>query len=924
MDYQSVIQKLDTALQQKVMDCFDELTENHDNFYRRFTSTLELLQKKERDENIEEEFMHLFDDFSAFLEMQQLHTFTRCYVEGVEKALDEVPESVAWQNNIQLRQEIKFVLADSEMIADLLRKFKQQQLPFLMRLEKELSPYIQKDISEHLEIDYSSLIDLLHKQQAFMKDSFRKQLQEKIASIHSTLASKLEENSTNKKRSKSRKAEERWSLMAQQLKRYEKQWHEPQVLLAERNQNIISFLKLKKDLKEHRITFLKSMAEQFQKELYLPLQEFRQKLIEAVFDIKKGGGKRSHESINAVKEQLIKYISNHLEAPFQKMNKDRILSQKVEQFSEQLLMRIAQTPEKMSFIFNLPREGQPAAEDFKQIEWRLLLLRIFREQIINQVKPSKQEYDHFIANIIDVITEIKDVLDVNLEPAPSNKEQALEEDPGQMAVEALQRIIKRLGHLTLILQNEYDSIETVVKDAEGQFFESAVACFNAKSTNELQMFITQYRVKETTRDWQSMAHRKARRTKDQLSLWYRFGRRKFNKYTEHIKHFFGYADLAVQEANRADIIGYLSETDQKIKELPYIYRRLFDFSHAVDQRFYVPVVESTSTFKKSYEQWQTSSAALAVVGEKGSGKSTFLQLMIQELPGTEPLHEFSIAETIWTEQELAVLFTEKLNLEEVESIDEVAEILKKQKGRRIIILESIQNVFVRNINGYDAINKLCYLIAETRNDVFWIVSCSRYGWHFLDNIFKLSENFSQIIRTDTLDGGDLEKMIMNRHRASGYMLQFEKNTDIQKSWASKDMTEQEEQQRLRKEYFKKLTEFADGNASIALIFWIRSIRTFDETSIHLKPLEITSVEIVADLSAEVLFVLAAFVIHDTISDKDLSMILNLSLTESRLTLKRLSGRGVLLEKEDGYMLNQLVYRQVVRVLKERNILHLVE
>ncbi|MCW9708898.1 hypothetical protein [Fodinibius salsisoli] len=926
MDRQSVIQALDTALQQKIVSCFDELIKKYDGYYEQFAQSLSVLPEQDSEEDIEAELAHLFEDVSTFLKVQQLTTFTRCFMDGTREAVAEVPETVEWQTETPLRKEVQYILADSEMIADLLREFKQQQLPFLMRLEKELAPFLQegRDEQVQLAVDYASVAELLQKQRAFMEGPFREKLKEKIASMHTSVAAQLREDTKVWKKSKAGQAEKQWSLMGQKLKRIEKQWHEPQELLAERGENILSFLKLKRELREHRIDFLKDMAALFQEQLYLPLQQFRQTLIEAVFDIRKGGGKRSYEYISALKQKLLKYISHHLEGPFRKMRDREQLSQKVEKFSEQLLFRITQTPEQMSFIFNLPREEQPSAEDLKQIEWRLLLLRIFRQQIINEIKPSKQEYDHFITNIIEAITELKEILDVNLEASLEHKEEDEEGDPGQVATEALERIIKRLGHLTLILQNEYDSIETVIKGAEEQFIESVEACFNAKSANELQLFITQYRVKETTSDWQNIAHTKARRSKDKLSLWYRFVRLRLHGYIKEVTHFFGYGDVAVEEAKRADIISYLSETDQKIQELPYIYRRLFDFNQAVDQRFYIPVVESTATFKKAYDQWQNSPSALAVVGEKGSGKSTFLQLMRDELTAGEPLYEMEIAQTIWTEEELAALVCRELNIEEQNSVDGIIEILQQEKERRIIIFESIQNSFVRNINGYEAIEKLCYLISETKNDVFWIVSCSRYGWHFLDKVHKLGEYFSQTIQVDTLDAGDIEKMIMSRHRSSGYMLQFEDNPDSPKSRSAKKMTEKEEQQNLRKEYFKKLTEFADGNASIAIIFWIRSIRTVDENCIYIKPLEITSVEIIADLSPEVLFVLAAFVIQDTISDKDLAMILNMSLSESRLMLKRLSTRGLLLEKEGHYMLNHLVYRQIVRVLKERNIIHLVE
>ena len=54
---------------------------------------------------------------------------------------------------------------------------------------------------------------------------------------------------------------------------------------------------------------------------------------------------------------------------------------------------------------------------------------------------------------------------------------------------------------------------------------------------------------------------------------------------------------------------------------------------------------------------------------------------------------------------------------------------------------------------------------------------------------------------------------------------------------------------------------------------------------------------------------------------ELCRVLNLTLAQSRVLLTRLKSRGILIEEESGYYLNQLVYRQVLRLLKRRNIIH---
>ncbi|MDZ7715796.1 MAG: hypothetical protein U5J95_06240 [Balneolaceae bacterium] len=116
---------------------------------------------------------------------------------------------------------------------------------------------------------------------------------------------------------------------------------------------------------------------------------------------------------------------------------------------------------------------------------------------------------------------------------------------------------------------------------------------------------------------------------------------------------------------------------------------------------------------------------------------------------------------------------------------------------------------------------------------------------------------------------------------------------------------------------------AEGNASIAMIFWIRSIREFDETHCYVKPLEFAMLEAVQELKPEVLFTLATLFLHDTLTPVQLSAILQFEKEKSRLIFNRLQTRGLLQEKEGQYAINQLMYRQVGRVLKERNIIHLV-
>ena len=240
-----------------------------------------------------------------------------------------------------------------------------------------------------------------------------------------------------------------------------------------------------------------------------------------------------------------------------------------------------------------------------------------------------------------------------------------------------------------------------------------------------------------------------------------------------------------------------------------------------------------------------------------------------------------------------------------------------------MVLEDIQNCFIRNISGFDAMETLLFLISETNKSILWVSTCTRYGWLFLDKVLNCADYFTHLAETDNLTADQIKQLVLKRHMASGYQLQFLADETIKKSRSYKKMStdEKETQELLKDKYFEKLSRLSEGNPSVALIFWIRSIKEFDDTHFHINPFDFTSVNRIDELETRELFSLAAFVIHDSLLPEDLSRILHQPLRDSKLMISRLTSKSILYKADHGYLLNHLIYRQVVRVLKEANYIH---
>ena len=830
-----------------------------------------------------------------------------------------------WEQTIPMRRTVRYELSDAAYVLEWGHALKRVKLDIIREIEELLVDQGNEQQALDLGAFVSDQKDKLEAKKAELLQNVEQELRIK----QSQITEDIEAVGTLERRASFFKVERlqgKEEQLRSQFQAYQEQWQQVQGLFFERTKDVVQFLNLRSDIGEEIAKFKGAFDEIFQESLSYPLKEFSEDLQEAIDEVGKGDSLNDLRSLN---NTLTSFVEEQLIEPIQKLVDKNILSEKTEHLFEDLLVSVGQFPEEAQLVFDADLDKNPPSVNQEEVEWRQLVMRALRELFMNPLLPANQQYEEFLSQNLEYIVEIKNIISVNINSAIEAPQEDIKDeekdDPNKVVREALQRILVKVQELNKQADEKWQQIDGSIEEGKDSFFSSLLTLLHEGDSKKLQRINARYAVKEKTKDWHTVLDSRWARVQDRLMLWSRFIWKKAKKYGADLKAFLGFKEVKIEDSKRTDIATYLSETDNKMKELPYIYRRLFDFQSLADKQFFEPAQESTLIFKKAYEQWQNKFPAnFAIVGEKGSGKSSFLNLIKDSELEKEQVDTVEFAKTIWGEDQLVNNIGPVLGFKSVKTIDELVTAIKESDKRKVVVLESIQNCFVRQINGFKAIEKLLYLISETRGNVFWIVSCSRYAWSFLDQVVQVSEYFSHITKSDSLDAEQIKRVILSRHKASGYSLYFEPDNQIIQSRTYRKLKDQEQeaQEHLKKEYFEKLTKLAEGNPSIAMIFWIRSIRDFDETNFYIQPLEVTSVEMIEDLNPKVLFALAAFVLHDTLLDKELAMVLNMRIEESRLLLNRLRSRSMLIEKNDSFTINHLMYRQIVRVLKERNIIHL--
>lgn len=722
------------------------------------------------------------------------------------------------------------------------------------------------------------------------------------------------------------KLEEKGGVTAKKARSEAAVWDTLQRALVNRVLLTTEFKKLFKQTNERTAGFIQSTEQFFDSNIIDHQQVLLEYLEEAInlFEASKSQSLKKVKELSIVhQEKMNSFIDEKVLKPLREHTEQATLSTKLERFTSALPEWTKELPEKAFLVEKLDLGQLPPVYEFEKVDWQMLVQRVLSNHMVNDLKPKEIKPEQFLQEVTRELQEIAQIIYTNLEIA-DEVQKSDEEEPIEVAKLGLQRAKAKLEEHQQKVVEWKEQLTNKLNEKQQAAFSKLATLLEKQDVSEVRMAGAEYKARETAVDWKTKVQALWARFSEKVELFTRFIWKKLKDYFHTVQRFLGFGENEQVAGDKTDLATFLSETDEQIARLPFIYRRLFDFKKEVDERFYIRRPEQFDRFKKGYELWQNEfPSSLALVGEKGSGKSLFIEIMKEEVITKHEVIEINFTDTIWTGHDLLEKLCKGLKLKEVNDIEELIAAIRRKKKRRVVILENIQNCYIRSISGFEAMEQMLYLISETNDEILWMSSCTRYAWLFFDKVLNISDYFTHTAETDKLDAEQIRELILKRHRASGYQLKFLPDEAIKKSRSFRKVMDSEEdtQEYLRSRYFEKMAKMTEGNASIAMIFWIRSIHEFDDSYFYIMPFDFASINRIDELESPELFVLAAFILHDSLMPEELARIMHYSLPESKLMVSRLNSRSILYRSEDGYMLNHLIYRQVVRVLKEANYIH---
>jgi ABC-type branched-subunit amino acid transport system ATPase component len=648
--------------------------------------------------------------------------------------------------------------------------------------------------------------------------------------------------------------------------------------------------------------------------------------IHSEFDQKKISGRKSdvQKAIRTLKKDLKVNVIDLLNSHLSGYDSSIPLFEDAENFINDVLSATAKIPGEVRLIESSDPDSIPPATQTEEIHLRRAIDTYIRSDIIRDIKPLTSRIESFISGTNRELAELTNITDVNLSMATD-----VLEDSGEAAealnlvAESLDRIGKRLESTLRKMDTECNFCVEIVQKHTQDAVDYLCGLVINQELIRLKWKTRELEVRSAARGWKDQLAVMVSSSYDTTAVWVRFAGRKSGTAWSDIRRFLGYRVETVGTI-KTDVSNYLAETGRRLAELPLIYRRLFSFEPLEERRFLSGRQTAIKRFEQVYMNWRRGLFAnVMFAGERGSGKTTIINI-ISEIPDKDiPLVKVLMEHTIYDSKVLIDKLCEALSIGKVSDVDSFIESVQKMENRTIVILEGFQNLYIRNINGFSAIECFLLILSRTSQKIFWIVTSSRYAWNYLNKVIRTAEYFTEIIYCDELKQNEIYDLIMHRHSMSGYELYFERNQRIENTRAFKKLkgNSEAEQEYLGELYFENLTEIAEGNATIAIIYWLRSVAETNSSRITIMPLDEKRVQLSADLSEDALFALMAILLHDDLTDCQLAGVLNISEEKSRLLLSRMTSRSIFYEKEGRYYLNNMLYRHATRIVAGKNILH---
>lgn len=488
------------------------------------------------------------------------------------------------------------------------------------------------------------------------------------------------------------------------------------------------------------------------------------------------------------------------------------------------------------------------------------------------------------------------------------------------AVDGFERALNHLNKAEQIIANIQSTIASELSTAINNFDNDILKLKNTDNIFDLNLKIARIKAVERTKKYKKQAIVFIRTAIPQVKVLFKNKRDLIFSRINEIKSRIGISEEKVYVS--FELSEFIDNTKHTLKKLPFVYQRLFQINPTDEERFFVDREKELEALRNSYENWKKDRfITVAIVGEKGSGITSLISIFLNQSDIKIPVIKHTLSCKVYTNDAYFSLFSDLLGVEKFESNTQIIDYLNKVSGTQVVILENLQHMFIKLVNGFDCMNMFFELMAHTMKKVLWIGAYTTHSWNYLERTIHISNYFTNEIYLNPMSQENIEEIIFKRNYLSGFQINFQPDTYALNNKTYQKYEEQEKQDFLKRQFFSTLRHMSSGNISLALLYWLRSTQMAKNDSINIVTINKIDFSFVKNLTSNELFTMQTLILHDGLELEDFARVMNKPVSASRNLLTPLLEKGLLIKPRLKYNINPIIFRPMVNYLASRNFIN---
>ena len=307
-------------------------------------------------------------------------------------------------------------------------------------------------------------------------------------------------------------------------------------------------------------------------------------------------------------------------------------------------------------------------------------------------------------------------------------------------------------------------------------------------------------------------------------------------------------------------------------------------------------------------------AVCILSGERGIGTTTLLHRILHEVENAVPLYIECPYDGYFS---LLDILGEKLGMTGEINEESVLDTLRNCDCCYLIAFDSIQRLVKPRVGGLAHLMRLTNLMRNVRKSHRAVLSIEKSSWRFVDRARGDRLLFDSVEFMPRWNEKAITELLDTRINNGEYKISF-KGLALPRIWGNEEMSPEE---RAKKGFFRMLWDFSDGNPTVALRFFRRSLfRSTKANEAQVKLFKTPSVEGLENMPKPMLAVLRSIVQLEIASPEELRVCTQLSLAEVISTLRYFQSRGYIDWVDNTTRISDLWYRNITNILHRQHLL----